>query len=148
MTIVVFLPNWIGDVAMATPAIRALRNHFTAERLIGVMRPHLQGLLGGNPWFDEVWTCESRWNGGARWALGPCASHAPRALRYGDSPAQLFSDGDSGLVGRGKAACGLRPRRTQPVADQAIAARSKVHGGSISRPWSTTTCVWPKRSDV
>jgi heptosyltransferase II len=71
MTIAVFLPNWIGDVAMATPALRALRNHFVGYRLVGVLRPHLVGLLGGNPWFDELWTCDSRWNGGAggRWDL-------------------------------------------------------------------------------
>jgi heptosyltransferase II len=71
MTIAVFLPNWIGDVAMATPALRALRNHFSADRLIVVMRPHLVGLLGGTPWIDDIWPCDSRWNGGqgGRWDL-------------------------------------------------------------------------------
>ncbi len=32
MRIGVFLPNWIGDVVMATPALRALRQHFGSLR--------------------------------------------------------------------------------------------------------------------
>ena len=36
MNIAVFLPNWIGDAVMATPAVRALRDHFRGARLIGV----------------------------------------------------------------------------------------------------------------
>jgi len=26
--IALFLPNWVGDVVMATPAVRAVRDHF------------------------------------------------------------------------------------------------------------------------
>lgn len=52
MRLGIFLPNWIGDVAMATPAIRALRKHVGAGDLIAVMRPYVAEALGGNPWFD------------------------------------------------------------------------------------------------
>jgi heptosyltransferase-2 len=52
MRLGIFLPNWIGDVAMATPAIRALRKHVGAGELIAIMRPYVAEALGGNPWFD------------------------------------------------------------------------------------------------
>jgi heptosyltransferase-2 len=53
MNLAMFLPNWIGDVVMATPAIRALRNHFAPTRCIAVCRPYVLGVLGGSPWFDD-----------------------------------------------------------------------------------------------
>ncbi|HWC89447.1 MAG TPA: glycosyltransferase family 9 protein, partial [Pirellulales bacterium] len=50
----IFLPNWIGDTVMATPALRALRGHFGAEaRLVGVLRPYLADVLAGTSWLDE-----------------------------------------------------------------------------------------------
>src|SRR5687768_2434296 len=53
MRLGIFLPNWIGDVAMATPAIRALRKHAAAGgELTAIMRPYVAEALGGNPWFD------------------------------------------------------------------------------------------------
>ena len=53
-TIALFLPNWIGDVVMATPAIRAVREHFPAARLLAVCRPYVAATLEGAPWFDDV----------------------------------------------------------------------------------------------
>lgn len=56
MTIGIFLPNWLGDVAMATPALRAMRRHFGRDtRLVGIMRPYLADVLGGTDWLDEQW---------------------------------------------------------------------------------------------
>jgi heptosyltransferase-2 len=52
--IAVFLPNWIGDVVMATPAIRALREHFREVSLICVSKPYVADTLAGAPWFDET----------------------------------------------------------------------------------------------
>ncbi len=42
MRIGVFLPNWVGDACMATPALRALRAHFgsDAEMLAIGDQPH------------------------------------------------------------------------------------------------------------
>ncbi|HXG13054.1 MAG TPA: lipopolysaccharide heptosyltransferase II [Gemmataceae bacterium] len=54
MHIAVFLPNWVGDAVMATPALRALRNHFAGARLVGVMRPYVAGVLEGGDWFDQI----------------------------------------------------------------------------------------------
>jgi heptosyltransferase-2 len=56
MKIVVFLPNWLGDVVMATPTLRALRRHFGADaRMVGVMRPYLSEVLAGTDWLNEQW---------------------------------------------------------------------------------------------
>lgn len=53
-TIALFLPNWIGDVVMATPAIRAVREHFPSAKLIAVCRPYVATTLEGAPWFDDT----------------------------------------------------------------------------------------------
>jgi len=54
MNIGVFLPNWIGDVVMATPTLRALRTHFgKTAHLVGVMRPYVADVLAGTQWLDE-----------------------------------------------------------------------------------------------
>lgn len=43
----VFLPNWIGDTVMATPALRALRNHNPDSEIIGIHRPYITDVLAG-----------------------------------------------------------------------------------------------------
>ena len=54
MRLGVMLPNWVGDVVMATPALRALRKLIGPEgQLIGIMRPYVAEVLEGNPWLDQ-----------------------------------------------------------------------------------------------
>jgi heptosyltransferase II len=53
-TIALFLPNWVGDVVMATPAIRAVREHYPTARLLAVCRPYVAATLDGSPWLDDV----------------------------------------------------------------------------------------------
>jgi heptosyltransferase II len=61
MKIAVFLPNWLGDVAMATPALRAMRRHFGPEaRIVGIVRPYLADVLNGTSWLDEQWLFDPR----------------------------------------------------------------------------------------
>jgi heptosyltransferase II len=56
MKIALFLPNWLGDLAMATPAIRAIRRRFgPGARLVGILRPYLADVLAGTGWLDEQW---------------------------------------------------------------------------------------------
>jgi heptosyltransferase II len=56
MNLAVFLPNWVGDLVMATPALRAVRRQFPPPaRLVGVVRPNLMGLLDGTEWLDDLW---------------------------------------------------------------------------------------------
>lgn len=52
--IALFLPNWIGDVVMATPAVRAVRTHFPAAELVAVCKPYVADTLAGSQWFDRV----------------------------------------------------------------------------------------------
>jgi heptosyltransferase-2 len=52
--IALFLPNWIGDVVMATPAIRAVRAGFPQARLLAVCKPYVADTLAGAPWFDDL----------------------------------------------------------------------------------------------
>ena len=52
--IALFLPNWIGDVVMATPAIRAVRERFPTAHLAAVCRPYVSATVEGSPWFDEI----------------------------------------------------------------------------------------------
>jgi len=55
MNVGVFLPNWIGDVVMATPTLRALRKRIgSSGKLVGVMRPYVADVLAGTPWLDEA----------------------------------------------------------------------------------------------
>jgi heptosyltransferase-2 len=53
MNVGVFLPNWIGDVVMATPTLRALKKQLGADgRLVGVMRPYVAQVLAGTSRLD------------------------------------------------------------------------------------------------
>jgi len=58
--IALFLPNWIGDVVMATPAVRAVRERFPAAHLIAVCKPYVSALLDGSPWFNQVILSDKR----------------------------------------------------------------------------------------
>lgn len=65
--IVVFLPNWVGDVVMATPALRALRSAGDAHLTYFGRRVALD-TLDGTTWADEMIVDESK--------------KAPRVLAY------------------------------------------------------------------
>jgi heptosyltransferase-2 len=61
MKIAIFLPNWLGDLVMATPMLRAIRRHFGPEaHLVGVLRPYLNDVLAGAGWLDEQWHFDPR----------------------------------------------------------------------------------------
>lgn len=54
MKIAVFCPNWVGDLVMATPALRAIRWQFPEAEVIGVVRPYLSSLLEGTGLLDRI----------------------------------------------------------------------------------------------
>jgi heptosyltransferase-2 len=54
MNIAVFLPNWVGDAVMATPALRAIRRHFDNAQIVGVLRPYVASVVEGRDWLDEM----------------------------------------------------------------------------------------------
>lgn len=47
MRIAIFCPNWVGDMVMSTPAIRAIRDTFPNAKIIGVMRSSVAEVLDG-----------------------------------------------------------------------------------------------------
>ncbi|MEA1967735.1 MAG: lipopolysaccharide heptosyltransferase II [Thermodesulfobacteriota bacterium] len=53
-TIVVFCPNWVGDVVMATPVFECLRINYAGAKIIGVIRKYASGVVKDGPWFDSV----------------------------------------------------------------------------------------------
>ncbi len=61
MKVAIFLPNWLGDLVMATPVLRAVRRKFGKDaRLVGILRPYLAGVLSGTDWLDEQWFFDPR----------------------------------------------------------------------------------------
>ena len=54
MKTALFLPNWVGDAVMATPAIRLLKEHRPDTQLIGVGLPHIIDTLASNPHLDRM----------------------------------------------------------------------------------------------
>jgi heptosyltransferase-2 len=72
--IAVFLPNWVGDVVMATPALRALRARFPAAHITYFGRPAPLATLDSTPWADSMLDLttpaagkiRSLWQGAAR----------------------------------------------------------------------------------
>jgi heptosyltransferase-2 len=54
MRLGVFLPNWVGDVVMATPALRAMRRFVGDDgQLVGIMRPYVAEVLTGTSLLDQ-----------------------------------------------------------------------------------------------
>jgi heptosyltransferase-2 len=47
MKIALFLPNWIGDAVMATPALRAIRMTFAQAEIVAVLRPYVADAIAG-----------------------------------------------------------------------------------------------------
>jgi heptosyltransferase-2 len=58
--ILVFCPNWVGDVVMATPAFECLRQNFPAVRLTAVIRKYAEGVVADGPWFDRIVECHDK----------------------------------------------------------------------------------------
>jgi heptosyltransferase-2 len=72
----VVMPNWVGDACMATPTLRALRNAFPDNKIVGVMRPVIRDVLeqawgGERPWIDEalLFNKKASPTAGSRWGL-------------------------------------------------------------------------------
>lgn len=54
--ILAFVPNWLGDVAMCTPALRALHHRFPEAALTAAGRASACALLNGLPWISNCQT--------------------------------------------------------------------------------------------
>ncbi len=50
----VVLPNWVGDMVLATPALRAIRTRFPEAFIAALVRSGFQDILSGGDWCDET----------------------------------------------------------------------------------------------
>ena len=50
----IVLPNWVGDLVLATPALRALRTRFAGTHITGLIKTNLAEVLGGGDWLDDL----------------------------------------------------------------------------------------------
>lgn len=51
----IWMPNWVGDACMATPALRSLADSFRGNaQLIGIMKPVIRDVISSNPWLDRT----------------------------------------------------------------------------------------------
>lgn len=84
MNVAVFLPGWVGDAVMATPALRAIRRHF-GGRVVAVGKPYVADVFAGGDWFDEYLPLRR----GGDWSQGVLAV-ARRLRQVGIGTAVLF----------------------------------------------------------
>ncbi len=59
-TLLVYCPNWVGDVVMATPTFNCLRQNYSEAKIIGVIRNYAKGVVEDGPWFDQIIGCDDK----------------------------------------------------------------------------------------
>jgi heptosyltransferase-2 len=52
--LLVVLPNWVGDVVMATPVLAALRGHFSKAHIAYLGRKYIRDIVAGCDWHDDT----------------------------------------------------------------------------------------------
>lgn len=58
--VLIFLPSWLGDTIMATPAMALVRHALPKSVLIALGRPGMNELLSGIDWLDDVVIADGR----------------------------------------------------------------------------------------
>lgn len=62
--IIIFCPNWVGDVVMATPFFNSIRNLYPDATIIGIIRQYVHGVIADGPWFDHLISCNDKTRAG------------------------------------------------------------------------------------
>ncbi len=62
--LLVAIPNWVGDVVLATPVFAALREHFKETRITFLMRRYVREVTAGGGWHDDEIYWPDRKSGG------------------------------------------------------------------------------------
>jgi heptosyltransferase-2 len=58
--VLIFLPSWLGDTVMATPAMALIHHALPRSVLIALGRPGMNELLSGLEWLDDVLIADGR----------------------------------------------------------------------------------------
>jgi heptosyltransferase-2 len=89
--ILVRLPNWVGDVVMATPVFRVLREHWPDAEIVVEGKPFLKGLIAGLPTVDGFMADSSKgWKATRARARRLAAERFDLAILLPDSPRSAF----------------------------------------------------------
>ena len=80
MKTAVFLPNWVGDAVMATPALASIRSRWPDGEVVGVLRPYVGDVLEGTGLVDR--SIEWDPGGGSRESSGWGLARRLRAERF------------------------------------------------------------------
>jgi heptosyltransferase-2 len=94
LRLLVVLPSWLGDVVMATPALRLLRDALPGAFIGGLVRPGLDELLAGTPFIDELHVDR------ARGVMGPKLVAAKLRPRRYDTALLLTNSFSTALIAR------------------------------------------------
>jgi lipopolysaccharide heptosyltransferase II len=71
--------NWIGDVVMISPAVRAIREHFQDARIAIVAKSWVLETLRGHPDYDDLIEYDDRGRHGGLWGRARLAGELRRA---------------------------------------------------------------------
>ncbi|MDY6971103.1 MAG: lipopolysaccharide heptosyltransferase II [Thermodesulfobacteriota bacterium] len=58
--LLVYCPNWVGDVVAATPTFHCLRHNYPETEIIAVIRNYAKGVVEDGPWFDQILGCDDK----------------------------------------------------------------------------------------
>ena len=58
--ILVHCPNWVGDLVMATPSLRTIRENNPEAHIAVMVRPQIRQVIDGLPYWDEVIEYDSK----------------------------------------------------------------------------------------
>jgi heptosyltransferase-2 len=67
------LPNWVGDIVMATPVLRQLRATWPDAKIAWCGRPIAEAVLRATPWYDEFIPHKRHSGMGGFWAAAKAA---------------------------------------------------------------------------
>lgn len=59
-TLLVYCPNWVGDVVAATPVFHCLRQNYPEAKIVCVIRNYARGVVEDGPWFDQIIGCDDK----------------------------------------------------------------------------------------
>jgi heptosyltransferase-2 len=102
--ILVRAPNWVGDSAVATPSMKAIRAKFPGAEITVMVRPSVAGVFASAKYVDRVWT-EPKPSGLREWlriALEVRRQHFDMAILFPnsfESAAMVFLGGVPQRVG-------------------------------------------------